>query len=473
MALPVVAAWVGSKLFEHFLGQHRDSMQYKRQMKLDDAERKFNAEEAQKQRQASFSSAMALQRQQENYNSEQAQVSRLKQAGLNPALLYGGATSSSSIASAPQSAASSSAGSASASSVGSGTVSDSILQQAQIDNLNKNTESQQQDVVSKETNNKYLEQKIQNDLRKQIAEIDNIIENTELTKEERENLIALREATIKKLLSEATKNLAESDYISGAQTDLARAREETEGTIQDLNAAKSKTEKSQDNLNKEQAETEKTKRRLQREQAKTEKTKRILNAAEAAFKGMSAKEIKQRYNLKDDEIKLFTKYCKKLGIPKGFVKGILGAYGSFTEGVGKGVSEFFSGNTWLNFINDRYRTDQWSKPQNGSDESPATSQNEVPQNSQDVEPAEDKDDVAKTVPSNTTLMHHIQQLDKSEPFPKEFRENYNKQYKWLFEQAQKHNELDKMKKDLYYNTQTTQQFMEKWYYYGYKYKYND
>ena len=175
MPIPVAAAGaIGAAFVDAAAGQARDAMQFKRQRLLNRENNKFNADEARKQRAA----AAAAQTRQENYNSEVAQVQRLKQAGLNPALLYGGATSSSGVSSMSAASASPSSYTPTGSQLDlSGALSgssDMDLQAAQVENLRTNTASQAEDVASKTTTNKYLDSKTNIELLKMLQEYENL-----------------------------------------------------------------------------------------------------------------------------------------------------------------------------------------------------------------------------------------------------------------------------------------------------------
>lgn len=446
MAGLAALASVGASLVDGFMGQSRDAQQYRRQMKLDDRNNAFNAQEAQKQRAA----AAASQAEQERYNSEQAQVSRLKQAGLNPALLYGGATSSAGTVSMSAASASPQSFNPSGNQFDFSGLPQYMLneelQKAQIANLNTNTQSQGEDVTSKSTTNKYLDTKTNLENLKLIQELANLKTQNLLSEKELQWFDELKSNTIDKIRqdietakTQASLNDAKT-VTEGTIQDLNDAKTATEGTVQKLNNAKTVTEGTVQQLNTEKSITEQTLQNLNTERVNTEQTTQLLQRANAAVANITEKELQRKYDLDKSETDMFTKFCDKLGISQGLRKGLLNVYGEFSRGLGKGLAEFFSGDNWLEYLQNKYRTDAWNKPQNGSDEKPTPGkpENPTPEN-------KDNKDVAKTVPSRQNFAKWIDKHAKN--MTQETKDKYNYVIQYLRGKPEKMNEF---KKTLYY-----------------------
>lgn len=457
---------VGAALVNGFTGMWRDSIQYRRQKELNKENNQFNAIEAAKQR----SAAAAAQQEQQRYNSEQAQVSRLKQAGLNPALLYGGATSSSSVSS--QSAASASPSSFNPSGQQfdfSGVprlALDSQLQAAQIRNLDKNTENQNEDVTTKSIQNKYVDAKTQGDLLEQIARINELTSRSDLNDETRNNLIKVRDATIAQMYANAKNALSNAEFTAGAKTDLTNAQSNLATEQANTEESKRRVNNTTANLNVAKTETEGTIQRLNSERVDTEVTQQILNNANARLAHINADEIERKYNIDKAESDAIDKWLEDHGFSKAWTKSVLEAWGEFRKGVGKGLSEFFSGSNWLNFIAQQNRTSSWSRPQQGSDESPVQQTPQAPQQPQ-TQPSNEPQDVVKTVPSDENFNKKLRELGKDTP--QEFKDEFEKSRGYLYNKLMKHNLYKEFKKDIYY-CKDSEEFMQKYYEWYYKVK---
>ena len=435
---------VGASFIDGFMGQARDAQQYRRQMKLDDRNNVFNAQEAQKQRAA----AAASQAEQERYNSEQSQVTRLKQAGLNPALLYGGATSSAGTTSMSAASASPQSFNPSGSQFDFSALPQYLLneelQKAQIANLNTNTQSQGEDVTSKNTTNKYLDTKTNLENLKLIQELANLKTQNLLSEKELQWFDELKANTIDKIRqdietskSQASLNDAKT-VTEGTVQNLNDAKTVTEGTVQGLNREKTRTEQTVQNLNTEKSFTEQTLQDLNTEKVNTEQTTQLLQRANAAVANITEKELQRKYDLDKSETDMFGKFCDKLGIGPGLRKGLMNVYGEFSRGLGKGLSEFFSGDNWLEYMQNKYRTDSWNKPQNGSDEKPADNNPGKPT------PQNDKNDVVGSVPSR---QNYAKWLDKhGKNMTQATKDKYNYVIEYL---RSKPEQLNNFKKKLY------------------------
>lgn len=448
MGWPLVAAAalssVGSSLVNGFMGQGRDAMQFRAQKALDAYNNKFNAQEAEKQRAA----AAASQAQQERYNSEQAQVSRLKQAGLNPALLYGGTTSSAGIASMSSASASPQSFTPTGNQFDFSGVPQTLLnaelQGAQIENLKTNTQSQGEDVTSKATTNKYLDTKTNLENLKLIQELANLKTQNLLSEKELQWFDELKSNTIDKIrqdieTSKTQASLNDAKVVTeGTVQGLNEAKTETEGTVQNLNKEKRRTEKTVQDLNKEKVITEQTLQNLNTERVNTEQTTQLLQRANSAVANITEKELQRKYDLDKSETDMFSKFCDKLGISQGLRKGLLNVYGEFSRGLGKGLAEFFSGDNWLEYLQNKYRTDSWNKPQNGSDEKPSQDKLEKPT------PQNDNNDVVGAVPSR---QNYAKWLDKhGKNMTQETKNKYNYIIQYLRDKPER---LDVFKKKLY------------------------
>lgn len=346
--IQMAAAGIGAKMIDAMAGQNRDAVQFRRQRILNQENNKFNAEESAKQR----SAAAAAQAEQQRYNSEQAQVSRLRQAGLNPALLYGGATSSGGISSTSAASASPSSYSPSGTQLdvagGLALGSQMDLQSAQVENTRTNTASQAEDVVSKQTTNKYIDAKSHLENWKLLEEVNNLIKSGQVMDKDLEWYDRMKSLLMRQIESQIAESQANAAYTSGAKTANTNADtvykgelSRTEGTIRDLNRAKTKTEETQQDVNRENVNSQRTHQALEQMQTKVQ--------------DITEQELQRKYGLDNSETKGFYKFCDKFGIPRAFAKGLMNIYGQFTNETGKGLGEFFSGNNWFNWWNQKQR----------------------------------------------------------------------------------------------------------------------
>lgn len=426
-------ATVGASMINGFVGSHRDAVQFRRQQQLNRENNEFNAREAEKQRQAQANA----QAQQERYNSEQSQVSRLKQAGLNPALLYGGATSSGGIGSMGSASASPSSYTPTGQQldlVGAiSSAADIDLKRAQIDNLNTNTQSQGEDVVSKSVQNKYVDSKSNVELLQMLQNLENLKKQGALSDKDLEWYDKIKSSALDQIksqidnwTSQSELNKANADYVSGAKTN------ETQANADYVSGVKTEETKTQAYLNREKAKTEDTIRKLNISSEMRNYAEKALAQSNIMNNKATRDEILRKYDLDKSESDMIISACEKLGINKGFANGLLDAYGQFRKEFGQGIAEFFSGDNWINFLgrkyqvdkdyglgkqrneNDRYRTDEWKKQDDNGikQQSPKADKVDSDKKISDGAPK----DVAKTIPSpqafNQELSRKWQYLDE-------------------------------------------------------------
>lgn len=344
----MAAAGIGAKMIDAMAGQQRDAVQYRRQREINKENNEFNKQAAARQNAA----AAALQREQQRYNSEQAQVSRLRQAGLNPALLYGGATSSGGIGSASAASASPSSYNPSGTQLdvsgGLALGSQMDLQSAQVENTRTNTASQAEDVVSKQTTNKYIDAKSHLENWKLLEEVNNLMKSGQIMDKDLEWYDRMKNLIKQQIESQIAESLANANYTSGAKTS---------NTIADTNlkGEQIETEDTQQGLNRAKIKTEGTVQDVNRENVKTQQTHQALEQMQTKVQDITEKELQRKYGLDNAETKGFYKFCDKFGIPRAFAKGLMNVYGQFTTETGKGLGEFFSGDNWFNWWNQKQR----------------------------------------------------------------------------------------------------------------------
>lgn len=448
MPIPVAAAGaIGAAFVDAAAGQARDAMQFKRQRLLNRENNKFNADEARKQRAA----AAAAQTRQENYNSEVAQVQRLKQAGLNPALLYGGATSSSGVSSMSAASASPSSYTPTGSQLDlSGALSgssDMDLQAAQVENLRTNTASQAEDVASKTTTNKYLDSKTNIELLKMLQEYENLKKQGALSQADLDWYERTKTATLAQIQAQTDKALAETTNVQAETTYL-----------EDVKTPLAKSETA---LNKEKAKTEKTIQDLNVSAEKRNYAEKALSQSQIKNNTAVRNEILRKYGLDKSESDMIEKALDKIGLSKGWTNTVLDLFGEFRKETGKGLGEFFSGDNWINFLgkkygvdkdfeigkqrneNDRYRTDEWKK----------TDDNGIKQ--QTPENIENDRKISDGAPNDA-----VRTVPKTELFNKEI------QRKWQYIGDRHRSLLNEILKDKYPNWSKEQkdQFKKEMYY---------
>lgn len=448
MPIPVAAAGaIGAAFVDAAAGQARDAMQFKRQRLLNRENNKFNADEARKQRAA----AAAAQTRQENYNSEVAQVQRLKQAGLNPALLYGGATSSSGVSSMSAASAAPSSYTPTGSQLDlSGALSGSFdmdLQAAQVENLRTNTASQAEDVASKTTTNKYLDSKTNIELLKMLQEYENLKKQGALSQADLDWYERTKTATLAQIQAQTDKALAETTNVQAETTYL-----------EDVKTPLTKSETA---LNKEKAKTEKTIRDLNVSVEKRNYAEKALSQSQIKNNTAVRDEILRKYGLDKSESDMIEKALYKIGLSKGWTNTVLDFFGEFRKETGKGLGEFFSGDNWINFLgrkyqvdkefelgkerneNDRYRTDEWKK----------TDDNGIKQ--QTPENIENDRKISDGAPNDA-----VRTVPKTELFNKEI------QRKWQYIDDRHRSLLNEILKDKYPNWSKEQkdQFKKEMYY---------
>lgn len=195
--------------------------QRKWQSQENEKERQYNSEEAQKNRDFQQSQSLWNAAYQAQYNSPSAQIQRLKDAGLNPALAYGqadtGIVTPAMTSGSQASSSASSVGGEALRAQGFNTLGQSMLEQAQIANINAQTEGEKLDNDTKRVDNAWREYE-----KEQAFTLGNlVIDCTELDKE-------LRKANISETLQryenlkEQFNNIKTEGSILAIQRDLAQ-----------------------------------------------------------------------------------------------------------------------------------------------------------------------------------------------------------------------------------------------------------
>lgn len=169
------------------------------------------------------------------YNSPTAQIERMREAGLNPDMMYGGGVSGNLSASSPSMTSGAAASPMDFSSLANKkTVFDAALQTAQLNQINAQTDKIKSETQGVDIDNKYkpLEKELglqltDTEIRKNKATIDNIIASSEKIKQETLNLSV---DMYNKLLDYVVKSNSVQSLIrkAAAEADIAEAQAEVE-----------------------------------------------------------------------------------------------------------------------------------------------------------------------------------------------------------------------------------------------------
>lgn len=337
------------------------------QMAADRRSRRFQAEQAEKQ----FNRQRYFDNLEKRWNSEQAQVQRFKDAGLNPNLMYGDLSSS--TASTPSVPMASTPNGVtrdfsidSSSLQGAATGIDEILKAANVDNLNQNTANQFQDTVGKDIENRYKETGIIQTLTEQIERINKLRVDIEKTGADTKTVDALRDNLVEQLNQEI-------ELLKQKQNDSIQNRKESEQRITESkqNVTKSK----QDVKESKQRVTESNQRIEESKQNINEsKSRESLNKAVEKLRDVETKDLLLKYHVDNDQYSMINDYVHKHNLPPGSEKVIIQALENFAQSLGKKVPEvtldvvgsWLNADTWLNYMAQEHRTEAIKQGNNES-----------------------------------------------------------------------------------------------------------
>lgn len=408
-----------------------------------------------------FARQQALQKESERYNSVQNKVSMLRQAGLNPALAYGDLGSSAvGVGSADQAAPASPAPAAAADMSGLATIP-----------MNMST---MMDVQQKGITNKYLDTKNTQEIFKMIAETQKLLADTTLTEEQRQNLIDFRSDQLKLLKAQtaaqtgaAHQSEAQSEYITGAQTDLAQANanqaqanaDYTKGAKTDLTNEQVKSNKTLQDLNKANASYTRAKQYTEENYNRDEIVSRTeLNNTAKTLKREEIEKLDRENSLSRTQKNMIDSWVAKHGYDPGVAKLIYGAFDAAPDGAIKSLESWLDAGNWLPFVSNMVRNFTWKNVQTGKQQSDDT----PPSSSSETAPSDQKPDVVQTVPSWQNFNKEMS--NKVSKLPPEHQRAYQETHVYVIHYLN-NNQLYQYRKDLYY-AQTNEEFWnmyQKWY----------
>lgn len=356
------------------------------QKNADKRSRKFQDEQAQKQ----FDRQRYFDNLEKRWNSEQAQLQRMRDAGLNPNLVYG--QLSDSTASTPSVPLGSVPNGvtrdfdvASSALQGSQIGVDSILKAAQVDNLNQNTANQFQDTQGKEIENRFKEAGIIQTLTEQLERINKIRADILKTDADTKTVDALRDSLVEQLASEISLNKQRVD----------ESKQNVEKSKQDVSESKSRVDVNKQNITESKQRVDESKQRIDesKQNINESKSRERLNNSNRIFKDVETKDLVRKYSLNIDQYRMIHDFVKKHDLPEGSEKSIIDALNSFAEATGKTIPEvtgniledWLSASTWLNYLAQEHRTDAIEKGSNNQTE------DETPQNSSKSQDLNDKE----------------------------------------------------------------------------------
>lgn len=410
------------------------------QMSADRKSRQFTEQQAKKQfdRQKYFDSL------EKRWNSEQAQVQRFKDAGLNPNLLYGDLSASTvstptpPLPSTPNGVTRDFSVDSSALQ-GAQTGIDSLLKASQIDNLNQNTAQQFQDTLGKDIENRYKETGIIQTLTEQIERINKLRADIEKTGADTKTVDALRDNLIEQLNQEI-------ELLKQKQLDSQQGRKESE---QRIDESKQNIKKSIQDVKESKQRIDESKQRIDEsiQNINESKSREKLNNSNRIFKDVETKDLVRQYSLNIDQYRMIHDYVKEHNLPEGSEKSIIDALNNFAESTGKTipemtgkiVSDWLSASTWLNYLASEHRTDAI---QNGNNES-ADGTYTPPSNHSTSEPND---------PTSRNNKEFEEEFDRSYT-PNQKRYILVARQKWQYLSPQKRQEFENWSRKYPYSTQ--------------------
>lgn len=328
------------------------------QMAADRRSRKFADEQAEKQfnRQKYFDSL------EKRWNSEQSQVQRFRDAGLNPNLMYGDLSSSTAATPSvplPQTPNGVSRDfSVDSSALQSSQIGlDSVLKASQIDNINQNTAQQYQDTKGKDIENRFKETGIIQTLTEQLERINKIRADIEKTGADTKTVDALRDSLVEQLAAEISLN----------KQRIEESKQNVEKSKQDVTESKQRVTKSKQDVTESKQRVTESKQRIDesKQNINESKSRESLNRATEQLKNVETKDLLLKYNVNNDQYQMINKYVHDHDLPAGSEKVIIQALENFAQSLGKKVPEvtldviggWLSADNWLNYMAQEHRTD--------------------------------------------------------------------------------------------------------------------
>lgn len=307
------------------------------QKSADKRSRKWQEEQATKQfnRQKYFDSL------EKRWNSEQAQVQRFKDAGLNPNLMYGDLSAS--TASTPSVPLPSTPNGVTRDfSVDSSALQgaqigiDSVLKAAQVDNLNQNTAQQYQDTKGKDIENRYKETGITQTLTEQLERINKIRADIEKTGADTKTVDALRDSLVEQLAAEISLN---KQRIEESKQNVEKSKQDVTESKQRVKESGQRIEESEQNIKESQSRV-------------------TLNNAVEQMRKIETKDLLLKYHLSNDQYQLINDFVHNHNLPAGTEKVIIQALENFAQSTGKTIPEvtgqviesWLDGGNWLNYF---------------------------------------------------------------------------------------------------------------------------
>lgn len=322
------------------IGLAGDVISWRQSYKVHKEDRDFNAQQAS----AAFAREQMAQREAANWNSEMAQVERLKKAGLSPALAYGqmGPSTMGAASGTPAQAGSTPQADFNADGLGVYNAAVAAEQASSLMNLQA-SEAAQTDAerVATEINNITRH-------RQNLAQLEQMLQAAGLDKATKEKIKFMMETERQQLLASidnlgaSTKNLnAQADFVSGVQTDLTKAnvglvneRVKTERSIQDLNSSY-----------KAFYDGPLTSKTLQEVKTNYELSRVYLN---------QANKLALEYGLNQRKVDLIAEFLDKRGYDINYLPYALEMLNQASLQSGKSIVEvaesWISGNNWIPFI---------------------------------------------------------------------------------------------------------------------------
>lgn len=314
------------------------------QKAADKRSRKWQDEQATKQfnRQKYFDSL------EKRWNSEQSQVQRFKDAGLNPNLMYGDLSAS--TASTPQVPLPSTPNGVtrdfsvdSSALQGAQTGIDSVLKAAQTDNLNQNTAKTFQDTISADIENRYKETGIVQTLMEQIERINKLRADIEKTGADTKTVDALRDSLVEQLSAEIALN----------KQRVEESKQNVEKSQQDVKESKSRVDVNKQNIKESNQRIDESKQNINES-----KSRERLNNSNRVFKDVETKDLVRKYSIDMNQYRMIHDFVKKHDLPAGSEKSIIDALNRFAESTGttipkvtgEVIESWLDGGNWLNYL---------------------------------------------------------------------------------------------------------------------------
>lgn len=339
-------------------GFMNSAIENNQQMAADRRARAFQDEQASKQfhRQRYFDDL------EKRWNSEQAQLSRMKMAGLNPNLVYGEmsastvSTPNSPLASTPNGSVRDfdiQQGAAAGSAVGI----DTLYKKAVIDNTNQNTANQLEDTIGKDIENRYKQTGILQTLMEQIERINKIRADAEKSGAETKTIDAIRDSLLEQYSSEIALN---KQKVDESKQSVSESQSRVSVNEQNIKESQSRVK-----VNEQQVRESVERIKKINSEIDVNDTVIRLNNALTNLRDIETKDLLLKYHLDNDQYQLINKYVHDNDLPAGSEKVIIQALENFAQSTGKSIPEmatkvigsWLDAGNWLNFIAQQRRSD--------------------------------------------------------------------------------------------------------------------